>query len=183
LGGDLVRWSHRNCAGTPGNRIRRLVVNDIGPTVPHKAEAGIGERLDRTPRRFKTFGDALSFFRDTFFDYGVMDDIRWSHIVRHSIEWSERDCAFNLLYDPNITTAYHLYRYYSSSLWTFWRNIQVPILIIVGEKSKVLPPELVREMQRQNPRARCLKVPDVGHMPMLMQSNQVDPVVKFLMEQ
>jgi len=37
-------------------------------------------------------------------------------------------------------------------------------------------------MQRQNPRARCLKVSDVGHMPMLMQSDQVDPVAQFLME-
>jgi len=170
-------------AGMPGNRIRRLVVNDIGPSVPHQAEVRIGERLDRMPQRFKTFGDAIVFFRDAFSDYGAMDNIRWHHIVRHSIEWSERDCAFNLLYDRSITTAYHLYRYYSASLWAFWRNIQAPILIVVGEKSNVLPLELVREMQRQNPRARCLKVPEVGHMPMLMQSGQVDPVVQFLMEE
>jgi pimeloyl-ACP methyl ester carboxylesterase len=60
-----------------------------------------------------------------------------------------------------------------------WRNIQVPILILVGEKSNVLPLELTREMQRQNSRARCLKVSDVGHMPMLMQLDQIDPVVQF----
>ena len=170
-------------AGMPGNRIRRLVVNDIGPSVSHEAERRIGERLDQMPERFKTFEDAMAFFRVAFADYGAMDDVRWNHIVRHSIEWSKHDGAFNLLYDRRITTAYHLYRYYSTSLWTFWRNIRVPILILVGEKSNVLPPKLVREMQRQNPRARCLKVPDVGHMPMLMQSDQVDPVVRFLMEE
>jgi len=170
-------------AGMPGSRIRRLVVNDIGPSVPHEAEVRIGERLDRMPQRFKRFDDAMAFFREAFVDYGAMDDICWHHIVRHSIEWSERDHAFNLLYDRSITTAYHLFRYYSGSLWAFWRNIQVPILIIVGEKSNVLPPDLVREMQRQNPRARCLKVPNIGHMPMLMQSEQVDPVVQFLTEE
>ena len=169
-------------AGMPGNRIRRLVVNDIGPSVPRDAEVRIGQRLNRMPQRFKTFGDAMAFFREAFADYGAMDDIRWHHIVRHSIEWSERDRAFNLLYDRSITTAYQLYRYYSSSLWTFWRNIQIPILIVVGEKSSVLPLELVQEMLRQNARAKCLSVPDVGHMPMLMQSEQVDPVVQFLME-
>jgi len=116
----------------------------------------------------------MAFFRAAFSDYGAMDNICRHHIVRHSIKWSERDCAFNLLYDRNITTAYQLYRYYSGSLWTFWRDIQVPILLIVGEKSNVPPPELVQEMQRQNPRARCL-------MPMLMQSDQVDLVAKFLM--
>jgi pimeloyl-ACP methyl ester carboxylesterase len=38
------------------------------------------------------------------------------------------------------------------------------------------------EMQRQNPRARTLKIPGVGHTPMLMQSDQIDPVVQFLLE-
>ena len=169
-------------AGMPGNRIRRLVVNDIGPSVPHAAEVRIGERLDHMPERFKTFEEALAFFRSAFADYGAMDDIRWHHIARHSIEWSKQDSVFNLLYDSSITTAYHLYRYYSTSLWPFWRNIRVPILIVVGERSNVLPLELAKEMQRQNPRARCLTVPDVGHMPMLMQSDQIDPVVQFLME-
>jgi pimeloyl-ACP methyl ester carboxylesterase len=104
----------------------------------------------------------------------------WHHIVRRSIKWSERDQAFRLLYDRSITTAYHLYRYYSTSLWPFWRHIQVSILIVVGGKSNVLPLELAQEMLRQNPRARCLSVPDVGHMP--MQSDEIAPVVQFLIE-
>jgi pimeloyl-ACP methyl ester carboxylesterase len=170
-------------AGMPGSRIRRLVVNDIGPSMPREAEAKIGERLDQMPEQFKSFPDAMAYFRATFADYGVMDNICWHHIVRHSIEWSTRDRAFNVLYDRSITTAYHLYRYYSTPLWAFWRNIRVPILILVGEKSNVLPPELVLEMQSQNRLARYLKVPDVGHMPMLMQSDQVGPVVQFLMEE
>jgi pimeloyl-ACP methyl ester carboxylesterase len=169
-------------AGTPGNRISRLVVNDIGPLVPREAEVSIGARLGDMPERFNSFAHAVAYFRVAFAGYGVMDDVRWHHIVRHSIEWSERDRAFNLLYDPNITIAYHLYRYYTTPLWAFWRNIRVPILILVGAQSDVLPMELVQEMQRQNPRARYLTVPDVGHMPMLMQSDQVDPVVEFLME-
>jgi pimeloyl-ACP methyl ester carboxylesterase len=134
------------------------------------------------PERFNTFDEAVAFFRTAFADYGAMDDVRWHHIVRHSIEWSARHRTFNLLYDRNITTAYRLYRYYTTSLWTFWRNIQVPILILAGEKSDVLPSELALEMQRQNPRARCVKVPDVGHMPMLMHPHETGPVVQFLME-
>jgi pimeloyl-ACP methyl ester carboxylesterase len=170
-------------AAMPGSRIRRLVINDIGPSMPRAAEARIGQRLDRTPGQFKTFEDAVAYFRGAFADYGVMDDVRWHQIVRHSIEWSTQDRAFNLLYDRSITTAYHLYRYYSTPLWAFWRNIQIPILVLVGENSSVLPPDIVLEMQRQNPLARHLKVPGVGHMPMLMRSDQVDPVVRFLMEE
>jgi pimeloyl-ACP methyl ester carboxylesterase len=154
----------------------------IGIVLAAMPGSRIGERLDRMPSRFNTFEDATAYFRGAFSDYGVMDEIRWHHIVRHSVEWSDRDRALNLLYDRNITTAFHLFRYYSTPLWPFWRSIQVPILILVGEKSNVLPAELVSEMQRQNKMARCLSVPDVGHMPMLMQSDQVDPIVQFLME-
>jgi len=106
------------------------VVNYIGPSVSHEAKRRIGERLDQMPERFKTFEGAMTFFSVAFADYGAMDDVRWNHIVRHSIEWSVRDGAFNVLYDRSITTAYHLYRYYSASLWAFWRNIRVPILIL-----------------------------------------------------
>lgn len=73
-------------AGTRGNRIRRLVVDDIGPSVPHVAEVRIGERPDQMPERFTTFEEALAFFRSAFADYGAMDNIHWHHIVRHSIE-------------------------------------------------------------------------------------------------
>ena len=56
------------------------------------------------PERFETFADAMAFFQVAFGDYGVMDNVRWHQIVRHSIEWSEPDRTFNLLYDRNITT-------------------------------------------------------------------------------
>ena len=67
-------------------------------------------------------------------------------------------------------------------LWSFWRNIKIPILIVAGEKSDFLPLPLAMEMQRTNRRARIVKIPSVGHTPMLMQSDQIDPIVQFLLE-
>ena len=169
-------------AGLPGSRIRRLVINDIGPTVPVAAEARIGEKLVDMPKGFKTFNEAVAFYRFAFPEYGELDDTCWRHIARHSIEWSETEQTFNLLFDRGIIWAYHFYRYYSMPLWPFWRNIEIPILILAGEKSDFLPLSLAVEMQTQNPRARIVRIPGVGHTPMLMQSDQIDPVVQFLLE-
>ena len=99
-------------AGLPGSQIRRLVINDIGPTVPVAAEARIGEKLVDMPKAFKTFDEAVTFYRSAFSDYGELDDI-----ARHSIQWSETEQTFNLLFDRSIIRAYHLYRYYSMPLW------------------------------------------------------------------
>lgn len=169
-------------AGLPGSRIRRLVINDIGPTVPVAAEARIGEKLVDMPKGFKTFDEAVAFYRFAFPEYGELDDTCWRHIARHSIEVSETEQKIRLLFDRGIIWAYHFYRYYSMPLWPLWRNIKIPVLILAGEKSDFLPLSLAVEMQTQNPRARIVRIPGVGHTPMLMQSDQIDPVVQFLLE-
>ncbi len=169
-------------AGLPGSRIRRLVINDIGPTVPVAAEARVGEKLVLMPKDFKTLDEAVAFYRFAFPEYGELNDTSWYHITRHSIEWSETEQTFKLLFDRSIIWAYHFYRYYSMPLWRFWRNIKIPVLILAGEKSDFLPFSLAVEMQRENPLARIVRIPGVGHTPMLMQSDQIDPVVQFLLE-
>jgi pimeloyl-ACP methyl ester carboxylesterase len=133
-------------------------------------------------KAFRTFDEAVAFYRSAFSDYGELDDICWRHIARHSIQWSESEQTFNLLFDRSIIRAYHLYRYYSMPVWSFWRNIKIPILILAGEKSDFLPLSLAMEMQRTNRRARIVKIPGVGHTPMLMQSDQIDPIVQFLIK-
>ena len=169
-------------AGMPGSRIRRLVINDIGPVVPAAAEARIGEKLGGMPKAFAALDEAVAFYRSAFAEYGDLDDAYWQHIARHSIEWSQTTRMFNVLFDPSIISAFHLYRYYAMPLWSFWRNIKIPVLILAGENSDFLPLALAMEMQRQNPHARIITIPGVGHAPMLMQSDQIDPVVQFLLE-
>jgi pimeloyl-ACP methyl ester carboxylesterase len=56
------------------------------------------------------------------------------------------------------------------------------VLILAGENSDFLPVTLAKEMLSQNLNARLLPVPGVGHMPMLMQPDQINPVVEFLLE-
>lgn len=169
-------------AGVPGSPIRRLVINDIGPSVPAAAAFRVCEKLTRMPQQFETFDSALDYFRADFSTYGNLEDNHWDHIVHHSIEWTEEHSRYRVLLDRNVSHAFNMFNYYSVSLWHFWKNIKIPVLILAGEKSDFLPLALAKEMQSRNPNARLLLVPGVGHMPMLMQPDQITPILEFLLE-
>lgn len=169
-------------SGVPGSPIRRLVINDIGPSVPASAAIRIGRKLAHMPQHFASFEDALSYFKTEFTSYGDLADHHWNHIVRHSIEWAEESSCYRMMLDRNVSVAFNLFHYYSMPLWRYWKEVKIPVLILAGERSDFLPLALAKEMQNQNPNARVLPVAGVGHMPMLMQPDQINPVVEFLLE-
>src|SRR5262249_37667384 len=61
-------------AGLPGNPIRRLVVNDIGPYLPWSGLARLGSYVAKMPRAFATFDDAEMYFRDVLAPFGDLSD-------------------------------------------------------------------------------------------------------------
>jgi pimeloyl-ACP methyl ester carboxylesterase len=170
-------------AGLTGNPIRRLVINDIGPSVPAAAAFRIREKLTRMPQQFATFDSALDYFRNDSSTYGDLEDHHWAHITHHSIEWVKEHSHYRVNLDKNVAYAFNMFQYFGMPLWHFWKNIRVPVLILAGEKSDFLPLALAEEMKSQNSNARLLPVPGVGHMPMLMQPDQITPIVDFLLEQ
>jgi pimeloyl-ACP methyl ester carboxylesterase len=169
-------------AGMPGSPIRRLVINDIGPSVPVAAALHISEKLARMPQQFETFDNAVEYFRKDFSAYGNLEDKHWAHVTQHSIQWVQEHSRYRLLLDRTVYHSYGMFQYYGMPLWHFWNNIRVPVLILAGENSDFLPMTLAKEMLSQNLNSRLLPVPGVGHMPMLMQPDQINPVVEFLLE-
>jgi pimeloyl-ACP methyl ester carboxylesterase len=167
-------------AGLPNSRIRRLVINDIGPEVPAVAVSDVCRKLATLPLEFQSFNVALQYFRDNFRDYGDLDDHHWEHITRHSIEQIEGGASYRMLLDKDISFAFNMFHHFSFPIWSLWRNIEVPVLLITGENSSFVPPELAEKMIKANENARLLSIPRVGHMPMLMEHEQIDPIVSFL---
>jgi pimeloyl-ACP methyl ester carboxylesterase len=85
-----------------------------------------------------------------------------------------------MLYDPKITKAFQWLWYYSMGLQSYWRDIKCPVLVIRGEESDFLTCAIAEEMRRTKPDVVFHDVPGVGHMPMLMTPNQIEPVLTFL---
>ena len=62
----------------------------------------------------------------------------------------------------------------------FMTAIKVPILVIRGVESDLLPADLASEMIRRNPRARVHEIEGCGHAPPLMSPEQIRAVAEFI---
>ena len=167
-------------AGSANSPISTLTVNDIGPDVPSMASARVGMRLAREQTWFASLADAERYFRRIHSTCGPLTDAQWRHMAVHSIRFDhQRGCYVQRL-DPKVATAYHWLWYYSMTLWNYWRNIERPILAIHGEQSDFTSQLLIRKMKLAAPQMRSFAVPEIGHMPMLMDQMQIDAVKMFL---
>ena len=167
-------------AGLPGNPIRRVVINDIGPYLPWSGLSRLGGYVARMPTAFASFDDADAYFREVLEPFGALSDAQWRHLVRHSIAWDEQEESFAMLCDPGIVRAFRNPWHYSVDLWKYWKAIRVPILVVRGEDSDLLPPDLADRMERLNPLVTIRTFAGCGHAPPLFAAEQTAPVVEFL---
>jgi pimeloyl-ACP methyl ester carboxylesterase len=188
LGADEVDWIGTSLggligivlAGLPGNLIRRLVVNDIGPFLPWAGLARIGAYVSAMPADFRGLEEAEAYFRQVLAPFGDLPDEHWSHITRHSVAWHEGRERYVMLCDAQIVRAFRNPWHYSLDLWKYWTAIKVPILIIRGADSDLLPADLASEMIRRNPRATVVDIEGCGHAPPLTRPEQIGYVSEFL---
>jgi pimeloyl-ACP methyl ester carboxylesterase len=167
-------------AGMPGNSIRRLVINDIGPFLPWRGLARIGTYLSAMPAEFRDLGGAEGYFREVLAPFGKLADEHWMHITRHSVVWDTSRERYLMLCDPEIVRAFRNPWHYSLDLWKYWTAIKAPILVIRGVHSDLLPADLAQEMINRNPRTRVLAIEGCGHAPPLMNHEEIERVCEFL---
>jgi pimeloyl-ACP methyl ester carboxylesterase len=167
-------------AGLPGNSIRRLVVNDIGPFLPWQGLARIGGYLSAMPVDFRHLGEAEAYFREVLAPFGDLPDAHWAHITRHSVAWHPSRERYIMLCDPQIVRAFRNPWQYSLDLWKYWTAIKCPILVIRGVTSDLLPGDLAGQMVQRNPLATVVEIDGCGHAPPLMDPAQIAPIAEFL---
>ncbi len=167
-------------AGQPGSPIRRLVINDIGPFIPGAALRRIGTYLNALPPPFADLASAEAHFREILAPYGRLTDEQWRHLTEHSVQPDESDGTWRLRHDPGIAEAYRPSRLGSISMWEHWDRVRCPTLLLRGAESDMLLASSAREMTERGPRAMLVEFPDIGHVPALMTTEQIAPVVDFL---
>lgn len=167
-------------AGMPGTRIRRLVVNDIGPYVSSAGLMRIGRYIRDMPRSFPTLEAAEAYFREILAPYGELRDKHWRHITMHSVKWDASQNAFVTLCDKGIGEAFRSSWFASLNLWKYWQQIRCRMLVLHGERSDLLTTELTDEMVSRNANATIHHFPECGHVPPLFEPSQIKVVTDFL---
>jgi pimeloyl-ACP methyl ester carboxylesterase len=167
-------------AALPGNPIRRIVINDIGPYLPWAGLLRLGANLNEAPGSFDTIEAAELYYRRVLAPFGQMEAEDWRHLTAHSVRWNAERQHFESLCDPNIAHAFRNPWHYSVDLWKYWSAIDIPILVVRGQKSDLLPEDVLADMLRRNRNATAHTVQDCGHAPALIARDQIEVVTRFL---
>jgi len=167
-------------AALPGSPIRRIVINDIGPYLPWAGLLRLGANLNDVPKGFQTIREAELYFRRVLAPFGELEDEHWRHLTVHSVEWKPQRQHYESLCDPSIAHAFRNPWHYSMDLWKYWDAIDIPILVVRGQASDLLPEDVLADMLRRNRNATAYTVQNCGHAPALIAPDQIGVVEAFL---
>lgn len=110
--------------------------------------------------------------------FGHLTAAQWGHLAIHV---ARRDDAgrWRFRYDPGIAVPFKAGPLDDVDLRPFWDAVRGPVLVIRGEHSDLLTPEIHAGMLRR-PGTESLVVAGAGHAPMLMDAAQVAAIRAFL---
>jgi pimeloyl-ACP methyl ester carboxylesterase len=164
-------------AGPLRGRIRRLVLNDIGPQLAEPAVARIRSYAG-SPPAFATIAELEAFFRTVYATYGWLPEAQWRLLTETSARRLP-DGRWTPHYDPAMVQQFiHHPRDYDQ--WDAWDSLDLPVLCLRGEHSDLLLPETAEAMRTRGPRAVVATIPGCGHAPALNTDAQIGLVERFL---
>ena len=162
-----------------GQRLRALVLNDIGPEVEHGSQR-ITQMVGSRPNEFTTLDDAMVYRREA------------SPIVAGRDAADQRELALGVLrqrpdgkWGWKMDPAYIRQRVERGApvrpdLWPALARLACPVLAVWGTDSDVLSEAQARRMVETLPKGELLAIPGVGHAPSLVEPTSLAGLERFL---
>lgn len=178
-------------ASQPGNGIRRLVLNDVGPTIQWEALKRIGSYVG-VPMSWPTEQAAADYLWSISRSFGPHTPEQWLALSRPMLR--QRDGRFVLHYDPAIAVPLRAMvenpdeqaasagaAQAEQMMWMLYDQITAQTLLLRGAESDLLAVSTAQAMGTRGPRARLVEFAGVGHAPTLVAPDQVRVVSDFLL--
>jgi pimeloyl-ACP methyl ester carboxylesterase len=185
LGIERCRWlgtsmggaiGLRAAAGSLRGRITKLVLNDIGPELAVPAVQRIRSYAG-SPPAFAEVSELEAYFRTIYKPYGWLPDAQWRALTESSLRRLP-DGRVTPHYDPAMVQQFeHHPRDYDQ--WPAWDSLTLPVLVLRGESSDLLLPEVAERMRTRGPRAVVATIAGCGHAPALNTPEQFALVERF----
>jgi len=185
LGIDEAYWLGTSMGGAIGlhaaagplrGRIRRLVLNDIGPKLGDAALERIRTYAGNPPQ-FERMSELEQYFRTVYKPYGWLSDEQWRRLAETSARRTpEGKVAPH--YDPKMVLQFTHYPG-DYEQWDAYDALDIPTLCLRGEHSDLLLPETAEAMRSRGPRAVVVTIPGCGHAPALNTPEQYALVERF----
>lgn len=175
--------------GQPGLPVpvRKLVLNDVGPTLQWQAIARIGAYLGAAGHfsSVQEAADAMWVISESFGPHTPAQWLALSHPMVKPASGAA-DGKFRLHYDPAIAVPFKLATEVSAQqdekmLWPLYDNIKAETLVVRGAQSDLLSQETAQAMTQRGPQAALVAFDGVGHAPTLIAQDQLAAVTGFLL--
>jgi pimeloyl-ACP methyl ester carboxylesterase len=160
----------------PGHPIRRLVLNDIGATIPQAALARIRDYMGTAPPRFADLSEVQAYLERVHAPFGPGTD--WAHLALHSAR-ALPEGGLALHYDPAIAAPILASEPVEADLSGIWALNTSPTLLLRGAESDLLTASTARAMAGR-PGVELREFAGCGHAPSLTAADQVAAIRHFL---
>lgn len=172
-------------AEVSGVRLRRFVMNDVGPRLRHEAIVRIGDYLGR-PMRFDSEQQAADYLWGISTGFGPHTPEQWLALSRPLLRPAPDGEGLVLHYDPAIAEPFRSITPEATAageaaLWQAYDAITGEVLLLRGADSDLLDRDTAQEMSRRGPKARLVEFAGVGHAPTLIAADQVEAIKGFLL--
>lgn len=180
--------------------IRRLVLNDVGPSISQAAVERIGAYVGKGGQHdsLEAAADAMWALSTSF---GAHTREQWLELSRHMVvpaaqrsadggaklASAQADGPFVLHYDPAIglpirAITPEIAAQGEAAMWGLYDAVTARTLLLRGAQSDLLTRETAQAMTQRGPGARLIEFEEVGHAPTLVAPSQHGVVVDFLLD-
>jgi pimeloyl-ACP methyl ester carboxylesterase len=166
-------------AAQPGNPIRKLIMNDVGPFIFKAGLERIAEYVGK-PVQFSNLKEMERYLRVIAAPFGPLSDAQWHHLTLHSARQLPSG-EYTFAYDPGIAEPFKNTPQ-DVDLWSVWDAVRCPVLVLRGAESDVLAHTDAEAMQARGPKAELIEFAGIGHAPALMTAEQIAVVRNWLLD-
>ena len=166
-------------AATAKSRIRRFVINDIGPFIPKASLERIASYIG-VDHVWPTLSDAEAHYRKNSAPFGPLTDAQWRHLTETSVRPAKNGPGFVPHYDPALADAFKAVELTDIDLWSTWAEIAQPILLLRGADSDLLLRATALGMVARGD-VTLREFAGVGHAPALLAADQLDAIQRWIL--
>ncbi len=165
--------------------IRRLVLNDVGPSLEwaglERIRGYVGQGGSHA-----SLAEGAEALRRVLVGFGPHTEAQWLALSEPMFK-AGVDGRLVLHYDPAIahnirTLTPELHAQSSDFMRAVYEQIRCEVLLLRGAQSELLSQEAALAMGQCGPRAHLIEIPGVGHAPTLVADDQVQPVRDFIFQ-
>ena len=172
-------------AALPDAPVRKMVMNDVGPTLNYEALSRIGSYIGENVR-FDSFQQARTYIRTISAPFGPHTEQEWDKLAADVLRQTD-DGRWRRHYDlalalPFKAMTQETAQQGEAALWAAYDAVRCPVLLVRGSESDLLTRETAQQMASRGPRARLVELPGIGHAPTFMHDDQIALARAFFLE-